>query len=264
MFTGVGIGTTQSPRKYNNSFSNYSTKFVTSGSEQTINFGDNLDLGDGSFAISVWVRRDDKDTKYGIISKNVDGDTGWYIATSASDEVYFRANVSRAIKISYKTDTSALDDNGRWQHIVVNIDTTSDANSGIWTNGSSATLVTETETGIGDNLDNSADLLFGKGPTLSATDVQNLSGSLDEIAFFNVSIHDKIADLRTGTSGGGNAVPADIKGMTGLRAYYRMGEGINMKALTSNMFDEVGSVDGTMNNMPTLTTIVSDTPNIYE
>ena len=113
---------------------------------------------------------------------------------------------------------------------------------------------TQTETGIASDFDNTGNFELGLGSTGGS---QFMTGKIADVSVFNIplSIGRNIGKLRNGTVGAGNAKPADLTGLSGLVAWWRMGDGVTYP----NIEDYAGSVDGVMSNM-TPSNIVEDSP----
>ncbi len=237
----LGLGNSLS--SYNvRHYNNWSLDF--DGSDDVVNFGNVHNLGDTTdFSISVWFRRATNSNHY-ILGKEQNGDNKWSISTGADESVIFFASTSRTIRIRYVTEASVIPDNTTdWNHILVAVDRSNASNSGMWVNGVGMTLATETETGIDADLDNTGDF------TIGAVGSNFAEGQITDVSIWNVAITPSgliaLSDLRDGTSGVGNATPADLKGKSGLVSWYRMGDGDTYP----NVSDYVASNDGTMEDM---------------
>lgn len=67
-----------------------------------------------------------------------------------------------------------------------------------------------------------------------------------------------MSDLRDGSSGVGNAIPADLSGKSGIVSWYRMGD---IGDTYPTIYDRIGSVNGTMTDMA-IADIVQDAPTV--
>ena len=197
-------------------YNNWSLDF--DGTDDVVNFGNVHNLGDTTdFTISVWFKRTNSDTHY-LLGKQQDADNRWRIYISTDESVTFEASTSRTKRIEYESSATAIADNTTdWNHIVVAVDRSDASNSGMWINGAAVTLATETETGIAVDIDNTGDFTIGGVGSGFA------NGQITDVSIWNIALI-PIAVLRDGTSGVGNATPADLKGESGLVSWYRMGD----------------------------------------
>ena len=250
----LGLGTTLATAKTKNvrHYNNWSLDFA--GDDDIVNFGNVHNLGDSTdFSISVWFKRDNSGVHY-LLGKEQDADNRWRIYTSSDESITFEASTSRTKRIDYVTEATAIADNTTdWNHILVSVDRSDASNSGMWVNGVAMTLATETESGIAVDLDNTGDFTMGK----SGTGFMN--GQITDVSIWNVgmgaSFVNTVDDLRDGTSGVGNATPADLSTKSGITAWYRMGDDDEFPTIK----DKIGTADGTMTNM-TIGALVQDVP----
>ena len=213
----ITTAVTKSVRHYNN----WSVDF--DGTDDVVNFGNVHNLGDTTdFSISVWFKRDNSGTHY-LLGKEQDADNRWRLYTGSDESITFEASTSRTKRIDYESSATEIADNTTdWNHILIAVDRSDASNSGMWVNGAAVTLATETESGIAVDLDNTGDFTIGGIGSNFA------NGQISDVSIWNVgmgaSFLNTVADLRDGTTGVGNATPADLKGKSGLVSWYRLGD----------------------------------------
>jgi hypothetical protein len=233
--------------------SSYSVSFIGS-STQKIDFGNNINLGTDDFTISVWYKRTDSDEDVGLLQKRQSSDDVWWLNVQDDDKVEFRVNLGRSNELHYKTSSIGGLNDTEWHHIVVNVDRDDTGASQLYIDGKElATIYDEqVESGIAKNFNNTGKFLIGVGSM--AGDIW-MNGQISDVSIFNIALSSNVGKLRDGTHGAGNAKPADLTGLSGLVAWWRMGDGVTYP----NIEDYVGSVDGVMTNM-TPANIVEDSP----
>tara|TARA_R100000808_G_C2130979_1_gene140218 strand:+ start:572 stop:1357 length:786 start_codon:yes stop_codon:yes gene_type:complete len=103
----------------------YSVKF--DASDDYINHGDNLDLGDDNFTLGMWVKSDawaDGNTRY-LFSKREDSNIFWYLRVKSDGYLHFHSAISdgsggSTTSVYLEDDTTDLSAyNGQWIHIMV-------------------------------------------------------------------------------------------------------------------------------------------------
>ena len=222
----LGLNTSLSTSKthYPTFYDSFSTAF--DGSNDHIDMGAVHNLGTGDFSISVWFKRASLTSADGLIMKRQDTDNVWFLQVTSAEKIFFQASTSRTVRIKYLTNVESTLNNTDWHHIVVTVDRSDASASKVWLDGVAITSYdTETETGITADLDNTGDLIIGQG---AAAGGNYFHGNVADVSIWNTAFTPTstiaITDLRDGSSGAGNAIPADIKGLNGLVSWYRMGD----------------------------------------
>tara|TARA_R100001594_G_scaffold83969_1_gene118503 strand:- start:502 stop:1701 length:1200 start_codon:yes stop_codon:yes gene_type:complete len=196
------------------------------GSNDHVTMGTVHNLSDADFSVSVWFKRASLTSADGLIMKRQDTDNVWFLQVTSAEKIFFQASTSRTVRIKYLTEAQTTLNNTDWHHIVVTVDRSDASVSRIWLDGVAITSYdTETETGITEDIDNTGDLIIGQG---AASGGSYFHGNIADISIWNTAFVPTglltIGDLRDGESGAGNAVPADIKGYSGLVSWYGMGD----------------------------------------
>ena len=198
------------------------------GTNDYITMGAVNNLSDADFSISVWFKRASLTSADGLIMKRQDTDNVWFLQVTSAEKIFFQASTSRTVRIKYLTNVESTLNNTDWHHIVVTVDRSDASVSRIWLDGTAITSYdTETETGITEDIDNTGDFIIGQG---AAAGGSYFHGNIADVSIWNTAFTPTsalaITDLRDGSSGAGNAIPADIKGYSGLVSWYRMGDGV--------------------------------------
>ena len=229
-------------------FSNtYSLGF--DGTDDYVDCGNALDFSTTPFTVSAWVQISDDNTPVSVYGMNDDDfsiqiNTEWnYIRVTTSGGEYCQlSNAASSPANAIKT----MVENGGWHHLVF-VRGSGTANNKIYLDSVSHgpdTMATNTinNTDIADSAH-----LIGIG---DGSNNEPFKGKIDEVAIFDAVVAP--ADLRNGSSGQGNAVPADLTGMSNLQGWWRFEEGSGTTATDSSGKGN----DGTLTNGPAYSTDV--------
>jgi hypothetical protein len=210
-------------------FNAYSLAF--DGTNDYIDCGNDASLRiTGNMTVSAWVKSSSSArqrffTKYGSGT-----DDSFYLSIRPTTGKV-RFNVA-----SKEIDSSSAVNDGAWHHLVAQY--TASTKLEVFIDGSSDG--TNTSSIPSALVDSDQNLRIG----LESDDEYPLAGNADEVAIFNAIV--SVGDLRNGLSGQGNAVPADLTGMSNLQGWWRMGDGTEGASGTT-IYDM--SNNGTMTNM---------------
>ena len=180
------------------------------GSDDYIDCGNDASLQiTGNMTVSAWVKSSSSDRQRFITKYGSGGDDSFYLAIRPSTG-YFRFNAA-----SGEAESSTDVADGNWHHLVAQYTTSTKlevfidgSSDGTDTSSIDATMVNSTQ-----------NLRIG----IESDDEFPMVGNIDEVSIFNAIV--SVGDLRNGSSGQGNAVPADLTGMSNLQGWWRMGDG---------------------------------------
>ena len=188
---------------------NYSLDF--DGSDDYVDCGNDASLQiTGNMTVSAWVKSSSSDRQRFITKYGSGGDDSFYLSIRPSTG-YFRFNAA-----SGEAESSTDVADGNWHHLVAQYTTSTKlevfidgSSDGTDTSSIDATMVNSTQ-----------NLRIG----IESDDEYPMVGNIDEVSIFNAIV--SVGDLRNGSSGQGNAVPADLTGMSNLQGWWRMGDGV--------------------------------------
>ena len=219
------------------------------GVDDYVTMGNVLNMADDgtdSFSCSFWMKGGSFSTEF-IVSKHLNNPTysGFAIYIS-NGKVGFRLGSGLSPNSKLSGNSTNLVIGSTWNNVVVTYDGSQDISGfNIYINGVSDTIVTvSNNTPI--NVSNTTDFQLS-GRAGGATLVY--SGGLDEVAFWNGT-----ELTSTQASEIGSTLPTDLSTYNPT-SWWRMGDGSTYPTIN----DEIGSNDGTMNNM-TSANFVTDVP----
>ena len=249
MFTSRRI-TTMGGDKFRDEYS-----LAFDGSDDYISCGDVLAQGTGTFSISVWFKLNSGIAQYdSLITKRETSTLGWQMDIRGTDpwKIGFAYDDNTTTKVILGS-TSIPEDT--WNHYVVVIDRTG-ANKIIgYLNGvedASVAAISSLNT-----ISNSAPLSIG-GKVEEDASIQNMFvGKISEIAFYDTAL--TASQVKTLYNGREPYNHKEGIATGNLKAWWRMGDGIENGAGTTIYDMSVNTNNGTMTNMAA-NDFVGDTP----
>ena len=203
------------------------------GSDDYIDCGNDASLQiTGNMTVSAWVKKTAIDNQR-FITRYDGTNKCFYLSILANGK--FRFNVTSSNTEVEIDGASSLHDS-QWHHVTAVY--TPSTSIKVYVNG----ILEGTNTSsIGASLDNDS-VNFTIGAEGDAE--LPFTGNIDEVSIFNAIV--SVGDLRNGSSGQGNAVPADLTGMSNLQGWWRFEEGSGTSATDSSD----NSNTGTLTNGP--------------
>jgi hypothetical protein len=213
-------------------FTNDKSIQFSAGSE-FVNLGNSADFVETDYTVSFWF----KTSKTGFQNSLFRDST---FQVSHAD--YVRVIITLSTTTRDLRNTSVLNSDGNWHHVVFTVSSTNPPS--LYIDG---VFVYSDPLQRDQNIPSQLfDLYIGNNYALN----RDFEGFIDEFSFFNIEF--TASDVSRIYN---NGTPTDLSSETGLVTWLRMGDGDTYPIIT----DQVGNNDGTMTNMAA-NDIVSDTP----
>lgn len=187
------------------------------GTDDYINLGNVLNLGQGDFTISMWVYVTEAASNI-FLSKYQDANNYWAFKTQGDGQVQFEAKINGSAICDQISAADGILSENQWVHIAHTNDRSETEGEKIYING---TLSRTGGQGSTDDIDNTGSLYIGR----VANQYAESGTKIDEVSIWTAALDgETIAAIYT--KGGQHDLAAGRTiGTTPLAAYYRMGNG---------------------------------------
>ena len=192
------------------------------GTDDYIDLGNVLNLGQGDFTISMWVYVTEAASNI-FLSKYQDANNYWAFKTQGDGQVQFEAKIGGSTICDQISDADGTLSENQWVHIAHTNDRSETDGEKIYINGTLSRLGGQGNT---DDIDNTGSLYIGR----VANQYAESGTKIDEVSIWTGINNNAALDGETiaaiYTKGGQHDLAAGRTiGTTPLAAYYRMGNG---------------------------------------